>query len=472
MILTLREIITVTGGQLFAGSAGGGVNGAIIDSREAQAGELFFPLQGEKDNGHRYIADALARGAAASLLEKGCLHLFDSAACPQGKALIAVEDCLQSLQRIAAYYRGKFSLPVVAVTGSNGKTTTKDFIASVFRTRYEVLKTEGNFNNEIGLPLTLLRLGPQHEIAVLELGMRGPGQIALLSSLCKPCAGIITNIGEAHLELLGSRENISRAKGELLEAMGAGGTAFLNGDDPYLRRMGALFAGNVLYFGFDEASDLRVCHSYPDNGGCSFTAALPKGDTETYWIPLPGKHNVYNALAAVALGLHYSMSPAEIRKGLASATFSAMRAERIKTKSGFWIINDAYNASPTSMRYALQTLREGAGSALTVAVLGDMFELGSYTEEGHRRTGQWVADAGIDYLVTVGKQSFLIGEGAVDAGMSPGRVWHCSEHADALDVLHSLPLGGSHILIKGSRRMSMERIADGLLQAYNRSVNT
>lgn len=469
MILTLGEIITVTGGRLIAGSAEGFVRGAIIDSREAKGGELFFPLPGEKENGHRYIADALARGAAASLLEKSRLHLFDIDSIPPGKALIVVEDCLRCLQQIAAYYRGKFDLPVVAVTGSNGKTTTKDFIASVLSTRCRVLKTEGNFNNEIGLPLTLLRLQPQHELAVLELGMRALGEIALLSSLCKPCVGVITNIGEAHLELLGSRENISRAKGELLEVMGPDGTAVLNGDDPYLRRMGASFAGKTLYFGYGEASDLRVSHSYPDKEGCSFTAILPGGDTEAFWIPLPGKHNAYNALAAVALGLHFSLNTAEIKEGLAAAVFSAMRMERIQARSGFCIINDAYNASPTSMQYALQALREGAGSALTVAVLGDMFELGAYAEEGHRRTGQWVADTGIDYLVTVGKQAVLIGEGALAAGMSPGRVWHCSEHAEALNVLHSLSLSGTHILIKGSRRMSMERIVDGLLLAYNQN---
>jgi len=468
MILTLREIITVTGGRLIAGSAEGFVRGVIIDSREAKGGELFFPLQGEKENGHRYIGDALARGAAASLLEKSRLHLFESKTFPPGKALIVVEDCLRCLQQIAAYYREKFPLPVVAVTGSNGKTTTKDFIASVLSTRYRVLKTEGNFNNEIGLPLTLLRLQPQHELAVLELGMRALGEIALLSSLCKPCVGVITNIGEAHLELMGSRENISRAKGELLEVMGPGGTAVLNGDDPYLRRMGASFAGKTHYFGYGEASDLRISHSQPDKGGCSFTAILPQGDTETFWIPLPGKHNAYNALAAVALGLHFSLNAAEIKEGLAAAVFSAMRMERIQTRSGFCIINDAYNASPTSMQYALQALREGAGTALTVAVLGDMFELGTYAAEGHRRTGQWVAYTGIDYLVTVGKQAVLIGEGALAAGMLPGRVWHCAEHAEALNVLHSLPLSGTHILIKGSRGMSMERIADGLLQAYNR----
>jgi UDP-N-acetylmuramoyl-tripeptide--D-alanyl-D-alanine ligase len=251
--------------------------------------------------------------------------------------------------------------------------------------------------------------------------------------------------------------------------MGPGGTAVLNGDDPYLRRMGALFAGKTLYFGYSEAVDLRISHSQPEEGGYSFTVMLPQGDTEDFWIPLPGKHNAYNALAAVALGLHFSLNAAEIKEGLAAAVFSAMRMERIQTRSGFCIINDAYNASPTSMQYALQALREGAGSALTVAVLGDMFELGAYAEEGHRRTGQWVADKGIDYLVTVGKQAALIGEGAVETGMSPERVWHCVEHAEALNVLHSLPLSGTHILIKGSRGMSMERIADGLLQAYNRS---
>ena len=467
MHLTLQEVLTITNGCLFAGDAAGSLSGAVIDSRETRGGELFFPLQGDQRNGHRFVIDALQRGAAAALLEKKYLAQFQPGDFPPGKTLIVVDDCLRSLQDIAAYHRDKFQIGVVAVTGSNGKTTTKDLIAAVLKTRYRVLKTEGNFNNEIGLPLMLLRLDPEHEIAVLELGMRGQGEIALLCSLCKPNIGVITNIGEAHLELLGSRENISRAKGELLEAMGPSDTAILNGDDPFLKGMGDVFVGKTVYYGYNEGSSLRVHRSFFQNDGYRFSAELPERNVEEFWVPLPGRHNVYNALAAVAVGLHFSLEIPEIREGLATASFSGMRMERLQTKNGLSLINDAYNASPSSMEVALQCLKEWAGRGISIAVLGDMLELGVFSEEGHRRTGHCLARLGIDYLVTVGEQASLIGEGAKEAGVSLQNIFICTDHGAALKVLHSLPLRESHMLVKGSRRMSMEKIVEALLKQNN-----
>lgn len=467
MQLTLRELLQVTRGTLLAGGTEGFVSGVIIDSRKAQGGELFFPLQGERVNGHHFIQDALRRGAVASLLEKNCLHLFTRGSFPANKAVIVVDNCLHCLQQIAAYYRNKFSLPVVAVTGSNGKTTTKDLITSVLSTRYRVLKTEGNFNNDLGLPLTLLRLEAQHEVAVLEMGMRGLGEIALLAALARPSLGVITNIGEAHLELLGSRENISRAKGELLEAMDSSATAILNGDDPYLRRMGERFPGHTIYYGYGEGSHLRALQSRLENEGYAFTLVLPGSGTADFWIPLPGKHNVYNALAAVATGLHFSLGEAEIRKGLAAASFSAMRLERCQTKSGLCVINDCYNASPSSMEFALQALKEWAQAGVSIAVLGDMRELGAYALEGHQKTGQDAARLGIDYLVTVGEQGGLIAEGAKEAGFLPQRIFACATNAEAVKALTSLHLPGAYVLVKGSRAMGMEAIVNELLEKYN-----
>ncbi len=467
MQLSVEEILKITKGELLAGSPGGYVHGALIDSREARGGELFFPLQGERVNGHRFIHDALKRGAAASLLEKKYLHLFSAGEFTGDKAVIIVDDCLRCLQAVAASYRGKFSLSVVGITGSNGKTTTKDLIASVLATRYCVLKTEGNYNNHIGLPLTLLRLEARHQIAVLEMGMRGPGEIATLAALAKPCLGVITNIGEAHLELLGSRENISKAKGELLEAMGAGGTAVLNGDDPFLKKMGTKFPGRTVFFGYGEGLDLQAKHSRLEGEGYAFTALLPRGEMANFWVPLPGKHNVYNALAAVATGLQFSLEVPELRAGLANASCSGMRMERLQTKSGFWLINDAYNASPSSMLFALETLKEWAGNGTTIAVLGDMLELGAYMEEGHRRAGFCVARTGIDYLLTVGPRGELIGRGAKEAGFPPRSIFTCSSNAEALEVLQSLPLVGAHVLVKGSRAMGMEMIVKELLAKYN-----
>ncbi len=467
MHLTVEEVLTVTNGRLFAGDITGSLSGGVIDSREAREGEIFFPLQGDQQNGHRFIMDALQRGAAATLLEKSYLAQFEGGDFPPGKTVIVVDDCLRSLQDIAAYHRDKFQIGVVGVTGSNGKTTTKDLIASVLQTRYRVLKTEGNFNNDIGLPLTLLRLNGQHEIAVLEMGMRGQGEIALLCALCKPNVGVITNIGEAHLEHLGSRENISKAKGELLEAMGSNDTAILNGDDPFLKSMGDVFVGRTVYYGYDEGLTLRAHRSLFQNDGYSFSAALPGGDIEEFWVPLPGRHNVYNGLAAVAVGLHFCLEPSAIREGLAATSFSGMRMERLQTKTGLRLLNDAYNASPSSMAVALQSLKEWAGGGLAIAVLGDMLELGEFSEQEHRKTGQCLAHLGIEWLVTVGEQASLIGEGAKEAGIMPQNIFCCRDHKAALKVLQSLPLEQSYVLVKGSRGMAMETIVKALMEQYD-----
>lgn len=467
MLFSIKELINITGGELLVGDGFGSVSGAIIDSREAVKGSLFFPLQGENQNGHHFMIDALKRGAAASIMERSRLQYFNRDDFPAEKNVIVVDNCLRALQELATFHRNSHDLDVVAVTGSNGKTTTKDMIASVLQTRYRVLKTEGNFNNDIGLPLTLLRIKPEHQVAVLEMGMRGRGEIALLCSLSRPKTGVITNVGESHLELLGSKENISKAKGELLESLGADDTAVLNGDDPFVKQLGAAFKGRTVYYGFSTFAELRAQDISFTNNGYAFSALLPEDVTEEFWVPLPGKHNVYNALAAVAVGLTFSLTYQEIREGLALTPFSGMRMERIGTKSGLKLINDAYNASPTSMEFALQSLKEWAAKSLSIAVLGDMLELGAYEKEGHLRTGRVLAGMGVDYLLTVGKQAALIGEGAKEAGMSAQRIFTCSEHAEALKVLKTLPLERGFVLVKGSRGMSMENIVNALLAEYN-----
>lgn len=468
MIFSREEVLKATGGRLWQGEPDGGFTGAALDSRQIAPGELFFPLPGENFNGHDFIVDALQRGAAGSLLEEERLPYFAAEDFPPGKAIIVVKNTLQSLHKLAAHHRAKFSLPVVAVTGSNGKTTTKDFIASVFSSGYNVLKTEGNLNNHLGLPLMLLRLQREHEVAVLELGMSGLGEIALLTDLCRPTKGVITNIGEAHLGFLGSRENIAAAKGELLAGLGSRGKAFLNGDDPFLVRMGEMFAGEVFYYGFAAGAGigLKAQKYVPTAQGCNFEVILPEGGRDNYSIPLPGKHNVYNALAAVAVGLDFSLTSEQIRKGLAASTFSAMRTEKTLTKNGFWVINDAYNASPTSMRYALKSLRECAPDKPKIAVLGDMYELGPQAEELHRAVGRYLAELGVDYLLAVGKLAASIARGAWEAGLVSENIFLLDTREEALNCLHALVRPGSYILIKGSRAMQLEKIAEELINRY------
>lgn len=467
MLFSVEEVLKVTGGRLWQGELTTFFHGAVIDSREAAGGELFFPLQGEKENGHTFILDALNRGANGSLIEENYISRFSEMSFPSGKALIVVKDSLESLQKLAAYHRGKFSFPVIAVTGSNGKTTTKDFIASVLASRYNVLKTEGNLNNHLGLPLMLMRLNKKHQVAVFELGMNAPGEIALLTSLSKPGLGVITNIGEAHLGLLGSKENIAKAKGELLTNMDSRGKAFLNGDDPFLKQMGREFAGSVFYYGFSEDVELRALHFFSDDTSSRFEVLFPGGSVKNFWISLPGKHNVYNALAAIAVGVNFNLSTPEIQEGLLRTSFSKMRMEKTLVKSGFWVINDAYNANPTSMKCSLQSLKEIARKNIKVAVLGDMLELGYAAKDKHYELGKILVDAEVDYLVGVGKHIIYTAEGARDAGMSAERIFLSETHAEALKYLDSLDLRGAYILIKGSRGMQMEKIAEELLNKYN-----
>ena len=463
MLITVGEVLNVTGGELLQGDPGGCFCGFIIDSRQAKGEELFFPLQGEKENGHRYIIHALKNGASGSLLEERFISDFRSVGFPEGKTVIVVDESLRCLQEIARYHRKKFSLPVIAVTGSNGKTTTKDLISSVLSIRYNVFKTEGNLNNHIGLPLMLLNLKKEHRAAVVEMGMSAPGEISLLASLAKPALGVITNIGEAHLGLLGSKENIARAKGELLDAMGAEGKAFLNGDDLFLRRMGKKYKGESFFYGFQEGVNLRALNSVSGDFGSRFEVTFSDNGVETFRIPLMGRHNVYNALAAIALGLEFSLGIDEIKEGLSKSVVTGMRMEKSLSRSGFWVINDSYNANPTSMKAALQSLKETAGKARSIAVLGDMLELGAAAEEEHLKVGKYSAELDIDYLITVGSLGAIIARGARSAGLPTSRVITAGNHREALDYLDSLHLTGSFILVKGSRGMRMETIANELL---------
>ena len=293
--------------------------------------------------------------------------------------------------------------------------------------------------------------------------MSAPGEISLLASLAKPSLGVITNIGEAHLGLLGSRENIARAKGELLDVMGAEGKAFLNGDDYYLRRMGKEFRGETFYYGFHEGVDLRSLNSTGCEFGSRFTVLLPDGKVEDFQIPLLGGHNVYNALAAIALGLEFSLEIEEIKERLSKSSVTGMRMEIKLSKRGCWVINDSYNANPTSMKVALQSLKEAAGKERAIAVLGDMLELGAVEEQEHFKVGEYCAALNIDYLITVGNLGSVIARGARSAGLPSFRIIAADSHREALDYLFSLPQKGSFILIKGSRGMRMEIIAEELL---------
>ncbi len=458
MMLTGKEIIEKSGGRLLQGNPEQMISGCVIDSRQASAGDLFVPFSGEHTDGHLYIGRAAEQGAVAAFSQAGKALDPDL---PPDFLLIEVEDSLTALQKLAAAYRKRFNLPVVGITGSSGKTTTKDFIAGVLSAKYRVLKTTGNLNNEIGLPLTILHLEDHHQVAVLEMGMSAAGEIKTLCDIARPSIGVITNIGEAHIELLGSVEAIARAKGEILDYLGSGGGAVLNGDDPRLLDLGKRFPGKVYYYGFNQG-DIKGLQ-LSQRGEKSFSRVRFPNNTEG-WIesPLPGRESVSNALAALTVGYILELDLSQMQEGLKSSELTAGRFQVLHTGEGMTVIDDTYNANPSSVRAALRVLAD-LEKPKKVAVLGDMLELGETAEEAHLAIGNFVAECGINHLVAVGKLARHMAEAAAEKGVN---TYPCPDHSEAIKALQEMNLGSEWVvLVKGSRGMRMEVIVDALSNA-------
>lgn len=453
--MTVGEIYRAIGGRLWQGDEGVKVAHVSIDSRNIKQGNLFFALQGERFDAHDYVDQAVAGGASAIVVSRAVT--VDSRV-----PVIGVKDTLSGLQALAAYHRRQFAVPVLGITGSSGKTTTKDMVAAVLESRWPVLKTIGNFNNEIGLPLTLLNFAPEHGAGVVEMAMRAPGEINALCQLARPTCAIITNIGTAHLERLGSLENIARAKGELLDHISPKGFALLPGDSSHAREQARRCYGKVFYYGLNPKFDIYARDLRQEGTGNRFTVVVGSTEFEVK-LPLPGLHNVHNALAAAGAGFLLGLKPAEIVSGLTRVNLSGMRME-IMDREKFTIINDAYNANPDSTCAAIQSLAEVAGGGRRpVAVLGDMLELGTGAVEGHRRVGAAAVQYGVELLVCVGELSRETAAGALKAGSSANNVIHCKDKKEALAVLQREIEEGDVILVKGSRGMRMEDIVKGLL---------
>lgn len=452
---TIHKIAEVTGGTLLQGNPATLVKGVCTDSRKAKAGDVFVALQGQQADGHDFAVKALEQGATALLVSQRVREVATEV------PVVLVEDTLQALQLLASHNRTSLNIPVVAVTGSNGKTSTKDMIASVLNTRYNTLKTEGNYNNELGLPLTLLNLTADHQAAVVEMGMRGPGEIDFLARLAKPTGAVITNIGEAHLERLGSVENIALAKTEVLEHIGAEGFAVLNADSPFLRELSGRCKGKVWLYSLAGPADIRGYNLRPDGNGVRYEILYPGGQGEIR-LPVPGSHNVMNSMAAVGVGLQLGLQFDEIACGLEQVALTHMRLEILNVK-GMTVINDTYNANPSSAKAALQVLQETA-TGRKIAVLGNMFELGELEQSGHQEVGEAAAVLAVDYLVTVGNLAQWIARGGVKGGLHPGRVRQCENNDQAVEFLKDILQHGDTILVKGSRGMRMEEIVKELVK--------
>ena len=429
--------------------------GLTTDSRAVQAGELFVAFSGENFDGHNYCVKAVELGATGVLVSK------DVEGLPENVAVFKVSNTLKAFQEIAREYRRSFeNLKVFAITGSNGKTSTKDLLAACLGAKYNVVKTQGNFNNEIGLPKTLLNITADTDIAVVEMGMRGLGQIAELCEIAEPDSGLISNVGETHMELLGSMENIGKAKGEIVETLPANGFAVLNGDNEYVVATAAKTQAKVVFFGLSEACDYRGSDIKTTGLGTTFTCTeKATGKIVQVKLQLIGEHNVYNALSAIAGAACYGVSLEESAKALATARLTGSRQEIIYI-GDITFINDAYNASPASMEAALKTLAEAkkaAKNARTIAVLADMLELGAISEDGHRRVGRWAVENGTDFILTYGNDAAYISEEAKQLG---GNTQHCADRQEAANVLRTIANAGDIILLKGSHSMQVDKMLE------------
>jgi UDP-N-acetylmuramoyl-tripeptide--D-alanyl-D-alanine ligase len=466
--LTADDLLAATGGVLVQ-RGDRVVRGGAVDSRLVADGCLFVALPGARTDGHRYLAAAAAAGAAAILVSR---DPDEAAGEPALDALgnvtvIRVPDTLRALHAIAAAWRTRFSPLVVGITGSIAKTSTKEAVAGVLATRHTVLRTEGNQNNEVGLPLTVLRLGPEHTAAVLEMGMYVGGEIRDLASIGLPSIGIVTAVQPVHLARIGTIEAIEDAKAELVEALppaDEGGVAILNIDDPRVARMGARTRARVIGYGFDPAAEVTADRIASEGfAGMQFRLRTPAGEADAA-IPSLGRLAVHNALAATAAGLAAGLSLDEILGGLA-VTLTVPHRSEVTPVRGRMLVDDAYNASPGSMLAALDLL--GGLPGRHVAVLGEMRELGDAHDAGHREVG--MAAAGLDLLVVVdgapGGAAEGIAQGARAAGLGADRIVVATDAADAVEKLRAATAPGDVVLVKASRGVELERVVDGLVKA-------
>ncbi len=424
------------------------IEGISTDSRKVKPGELFIPIIGENFDGHSFINNAIAAGAVAVLSDR----YLDNKAIPYVK----VSNTEEAFINIAKHYRSKFNIPAIGITGSSGKTTTKEMVAAVLSQSFNVLKNKGNFNNTIGLPHTIMELDKNHEICVMEMGMNSFGEISKLTSIVKPDTAVITNIGTAHIEYLGNRKNILKAKLEIIENFTAQNTLIINGDDEMLKTINSKdFA--VMSFGLNKNNDIFAFDCVQiNNEGTKFYVNI-EDKSQLFYIPLIGSHNIYNSLCAIAIGIQMGIKIEKIKLGLSNFKPPEMRMESFTSKDGTIIINDAYNANPESMKAAIETLSSVRSKSRKILVLGDMLELGDYADNEHYKVGSYAALNDMDILVTIGKKSKLIQKGALDNGIK--KAFHFDNNQSALGYLNEEVRPFDTILIKGSRAGKMEEIA-------------
>ena len=445
----LSQVANWTGGRLLAGTAGAMVADICTDSRALKRGDLFIALRGENFDGHKFIEEAAKLGAVGAVVENFPANL------PPEFGIIEVLDTLKALQALSTNYRSSLPVRIIGITGSNGKTSTKDFTAAVLGQKFTTAKTAGNLNNHIGVPLTLLSLSATNELAVVEMGMNHPGEIAPLAAMAKPDAAIITNVGMAHIEYMGSREAIAQEKGELAVAVHEKGTVILNADDEFSSVVAGRCRARVVTAGISKG-DVRASDLEPLSSGTRFRIHAT-GRCLNAELPVPGEHMVRNALLACAAGLDFGLTLEECVEGLREPCLSKGRLQQ-KQIAGLTILDDSYNANPDSMIAGLATLAQHPGKGRRIAVLGRMGELGSEAEPGHRRVGAAAGSLGLACLIAVGEEARWI----ADSARGIAEIIHVADTDAATSALRAFAKEGDIVLVKGSRSAKMERVIAAL----------
>lgn len=450
--IKLQDLARTMEGRIVRGDPLQLVLSISTDSRTLQPGDLYVPLQGERFDGHDFIWEAVSRGAMGFLTSWSYTQEDDL-------VIIQVRDCLAALQALARELRNRSSYRTVGLTGSTGKTSTKDFLKSILARRFKVWANPKSYNNEVGLPLTILAADSQDQILIAELGMRGEGQITQLCEIVRPDMGIVTRIGPVHLETLGSEDRIARAEGELVEAIPETGLVVLNRDDRWFPYMAGKARGRVVSYGMDSEAEVRATDIELDQEARPSFQLVSRDRRTVVKLEVIGEHNVANALAAAALADELGVSMEEIREGLQEAQLSGMRMEMVRV-DGIRIINDAYNANPMSMKAALRTLSHMGKRARTIALLGDMLELGEKAVYYHREIGREVVEQKIDFLIAVGDLSKYIYEAALEAGLEQKRALLVDSLDDAAKEIKKILSSGDVLLIKASRAIGLERVLE------------
>lgn len=458
MEIKVKDIINVCNGKLLSGDENTVIENFSKDTRTIQPNDIYVGIKGENFDGNTLYEQALEKGAKACLLQ-GIEISDETIKKYKDKAIIIVEDTIKALQEIASYKRDLYDIPVIAITGSVGKTSTKDIIASVVGEQYNVLKTQGNLNNHIGLPLTILGL-KNHEALVVEMGMSNLGEISVLSKIAKPNIAVITNVGTAHIGNLGSRENILKAKLEILDGLKKDGILIINNDNDLLHSWNEKNTSDlkVVTYGIENKSIYNACDIESYENSSVFSIEINSKYAEKINVPVGGKHFVYNALSAVAVGEQLNIPFNKIKDGIEKFELTKSRMELIKLKNDATLINDCYNANYDSMKAAIEYLSKTTAKR-KIAILGDMLELGEYSDELHRKVGEEVAKNKIDILVTVGEMGKVISDSAVN---DETKTYHCENNEEAIKMMQEIIKSGDIILVKASNGMKFKTIVEGL----------